>query len=118
MIGWPTALGVIVMILSIPVQLRIMQATGRGEARAARHADGRVKSVNEALQSMGSVKMYSWEARFCELIERHRAAEMGERRHLAKLLSFGEIKASTLFAALAAFSNLRFPLMFYPMALA
>ena len=53
LIGWPTALGVIVMVLSIPVQLRIMQATGRGEARAAQHADGRVKSVNEALQSMG-----------------------------------------------------------------
>ena len=86
--------------------------------------------------------MYSWEDRFCALIERHRADEMGARRHLAKLLSFsrsymmavpllvnvaafvgyavsdGEIKASTLFAALAAFSNLRFPLMFYPMALA
>jgi hypothetical protein len=135
MIGWPTALGVIVMVLSIPVQLRIMQATGRGEGRAAHHADGRVKSVNEALQSMGSVKMYSWEDRFCALIERHRASEMAERRHLAKLLSFarsymmavplivnvvafvgyalsnGDIKASTLFAALAAFSNLRFPLM-------
>merc|ERR1740130_2279563 len=113
--------------------------TGRGEGRAAHHADGRVKSVNEALQSMGSVKMYSWEDRFCALIERHRASEMAERRHLAKLLSFarsymmavplivtvvgyalsnGDIKASTLFAALAAFSNLRFPLMFYPMALA
>tara|TARA_B100000768_G_scaffold176924_1_gene190406 strand:+ start:91 stop:1236 length:1146 start_codon:yes stop_codon:yes gene_type:complete len=135
MIGWPTALGVIVMVLSIPVQLKIMNMTGRGEGRAAHHADGRVKSVNEALQSMGSVKMYSWEDRFCALIERHRASEMAERRHLAKLLSFarsymmavplivnvvafigyalsnGDIKASTLFAALAAFSNLRFPLM-------
>ena len=50
LIGWPTALGVIVMILSIPVQLKIMQATGRGEARAARHADGRVKSVSHRAQ--------------------------------------------------------------------
>ena len=141
-IGWPTFLGLVVMVVSMPVQLRIMKASGRMEAKVSKVADKRVKSVNEALQSMASVKMYAWEAKMSAAIGRHRVAELGLRRQLARLLSFaraymmatpllvsvvafvayalanpGEIRASTLFAALTAFGQLRFPLMFYPMAL-
>ena len=90
---------------------------------------------------MASVKMYAWESRLAMQINGHRAQEIHQRRGLASLLAFsranmmaipslvsaaafvayaltsGSIKASLLFAALGAFGQLRFPLMFYPMAL-
>ena len=141
LIGWPTALGVVVMLLSMPMQIKIMLSTTRINRKIAKFTDNRVKAVNEAMQSMASVKMYAWESRLAMQIDAHRAQEIGQRRRLANLLAFsranmmaipslvssaafvayaltsGSIKASLLFAALGAFGQLRFPLMFYPMAL-
>ena len=132
-IGWPTFIGVVIMVLSLPIQIKIMKATQRIEGRTARATDVRVKTVNEAMQSMASVKMYSWEASLSALINKHRATEIGQRRTLAILLSLaravmisvpvlvavaafvtyalsnGELRASILFAAMAAFNGLRYP---------
>ena len=44
--------------------------------------------VNEALQSMASVKMYAWESRLAMQINGHRAQEIHQRRGLASLLAF------------------------------
>ena len=142
LIGWPTLLGVVVMIFSVPVQIVIMGKQTKRERAVAGHTDKRVKAVNEMMQSMANVKMYAWEQRLGQLIGEHRGNEIRMRRGLAMLLAFsrsymmavpvlvsiaafvayalsnGEIRASILFSALTAFSQLRFPLMFYPMALA
>jgi ATP-binding cassette subfamily C (CFTR/MRP) protein 1 len=142
LLGWTSVLGVAVMIFAIPFQFRIMSKIGKAEGGIAKVTDGRVKSVNEAMQSMANVKMYHWESRLSGVIGEHRATEIGMRRNQQRLFAFsrsymmavptfvaiaafsgyalvneGNVRASVLFAALAAFNQLRFPLMFYPMAL-
>ena len=59
LIGGASAVGLAVMLCMMPVQLRIMKATGVAEGRATTHSDARVRAVNEALQSMASVKMHA-----------------------------------------------------------
>ena len=105
--------------------------------------DERVKTVNEALQGIRCVKMYSWEDSFAAEIAKFRDKELQCLRRIAYLRGFARaymtalptiaavvtfvvysyatnrsVTASTLFASLAAFDQLRFPLLFYPMALA
>ena len=61
LMGWPVALGVIVMVFAVPVQIKIMGRTQKKERQVAGYTDKRVKSVNEMMQSMSNVKMYAWE---------------------------------------------------------
>jgi ABC-type multidrug transport system fused ATPase/permease subunit len=103
-----------------------------------------VKTTNEALQGMQSLKMFSWEENFAASIGKNRNVELGFLKKVAYLRAFSraymsalpglvavtsfivyalaykgaEITAATLFAALVAFDQLRFPLLFYPVSLA
>jgi ATP-binding cassette subfamily C (CFTR/MRP) protein 1 len=109
-----------------------------------KYTDQRVKTTNEALQGIQAVKMYTWEESFEKNIEKSRNEELSLLARVANLRGFSRaymtalpgvvavlsfvvfalatvnpsITASTLFAALVAFDQLRFPLLFYPMALA
>jgi len=110
----------------------------------AKFSDKRVKQTNEALQGIQCVKMYTWEESFNKEISASRAGELMHLKAVAYLRGFSraymtalpglvavvsfatyaiavpdaDISASVLFAALSAFDQLRFPLLFYPMALA
>ncbi len=141
-IGPSALVGLVVMVLSMPLQLIIMKRLFGMNRIMAKHTDARVKVVNEALQGMQCVKMYSWEENFLNLITGHRSKEVSLLKKQMYLRAFsraymgavpvfccvasfvvfavteGEVRASTLFAALAAFGQLRFPLLFYPMAFA
>lgn len=112
--------------------------------KMAKFTDKRVKTTNEALQGIQCVKMYTWEESFQKAIEDCRDGELNHLSTIAYLRAFSRaymsalpglvavlsfvvyavavpdasISPSTLFAALAAFDQLRFPLLFYPMALA
>jgi ABC-type multidrug transport system fused ATPase/permease subunit len=143
LLGWPCVIGLIFMMFATPV-MGIIMSKIFGESRAmVKYTDERVKSVNEALQGILSVKMYTWEESFEKVIAKSRAEEMKSLRHIAYLraasraymtslpnltavITFivyayatsGEITAAILFASIVAFDQLRFPLMFYPMAMA
>ena len=130
------------MIFSMPIQLIIMKRLFGLNRIMVKHTDARVKVSNEAMMGMQCLKMYSWEDQFIKKMEGHRAEEvkllkkaaylrafsrayMGAVPVLVSVASFltyalvnGEIRASILFTALAAFGQLRFPLLFYPMAFA
>ena len=110
----------------------------------SKFTDKRVKQTNEALQGIQCVKMYTWEESFQQEINSSRTGELTHLKIIAYLRAFSRaymsalpglvavvsfvayavavpnanIAASTLFAALSAFDQLRFPLLFYPMALA
>ena len=131
------------MVCAAPVQGQIMKKLFGHTRQMVKHTDARVEATNEALQGMQGVKMYTWEDNVAAKIESFRSEEM---KHLTKqallrgfsraymyampgivaVVSFvsysvfekGEITASRLFAAILAFDQLRFPLMFYPMSLA
>mmetsp|Transcript_6430 Transcript_6430/g.9093 ORF Transcript_6430/g.9093 Transcript_6430/m.9093 type:complete len:1412 (+) Transcript_6430:44-4279(+) len=143
LIGWPCFAGLVVMILAGPLQGVIMGKLFGLNRQLVKHTDDRVKVMNEALQGIRCVKMYSWETSFEKNIGQTRATELNFLKHVAYLRGFSRsyisalpgvvaatsfivysfatdetVKASTLFGALLAFDQLRFPLLFYPMALA
>jgi len=143
LVGWTCIIGLLLIMCSIPMMGKI---TGRmfGLNRSmVKHSDQRVKTVNEALQGMLCVKMYTWENSFAAQIDIYRREELRSLRRISYLRAFfrsvmnalptiaaaatflvyvygsnGGISASTLFASIVAFDMLRIPLMFYPMALA
>ena len=143
LIGWPCLAGLVVMLAAGPVQGVIMGKLFGWNRTMVKYTDGRVKTTNEALQGMQSVKMFAWEDNFAANIGRDRSEELYVLKRIAYLRGFSRaymsalpglvavasfvvltfanttaITASTLFAALAAFDQLRFPLLFYPVALA
>jgi ABC-type multidrug transport system fused ATPase/permease subunit len=144
LIGWPCFAGFVVMLAAGPIQGVIMQRLFALNRQLVVNSDVRVKKTNEALQGIQSVKMFAWEENFAADVNKCRFTELSFLKRVAFLRGFSrayitslpglvavtsfvvyalaysgaEITASTLFAALIAFDQLRFPLMFYPMALA
>jgi len=143
LIGPSCFAGLFIMILAGPVQGVVMKKLFGMNRKMVKHSDARVQSVNEALQGIQGVKMFTWEDNVSEKIEGFRKEELKHLKAAAYLRGFSraymgalpgvvavvslaiyavledsKISASTLFAAIVAFDQLRFPLLFYPMALA
>lgn len=169
LLGWTCLIGLFIIIFSIPVMGKISMKMfgynrsmvkvsfakrhgrfkdlnynhGSSLATHSKHTDDRVKTVNEALQGILCVKMYSWEDPLAKQVDVSRQAELKSLRKIAYLRAFmrafmtalptiaaactflvyvygsaGEISASILFSSLVAFDLIRMPLMMYPMALA
>ena len=144
LIGWPCFVGLAVMIAAIPLQGMVMSRLFGLNRKLVVYTDARVKTTNEALQGIQSVKMFAWEENFEEALGESRMKELNflgkvaylraaNRAYITALpgivavVSFityalaksgADISASTLFAAIVAFDQLRFPLLFYPVSLA
>eukprot|EP00986_Skeletonema_menzelii_P021401 scaffold34405_cov148-Skeletonema_menzelii.AAC.2 len=143
LLGWTCIIGLLLIMSSIPLMGKITGKMFGYNRSMVKYSDQRVKAVNEALQGMLAVKMYTWENSFAKEIDGFRREELQSLRHIAYLRAFfrsvmsalpiiaaactflayvygsnGSISASTLFASIVAFDMLRLPLMFYPMALA
>ena len=143
LIGWSSLIGMAVLLATGPLQGIIMKKLFGINRGMVKHTDQRVKTTNEAIMGMQAVKMYLWEKSFEKSINRSRLEELALLRRMsylrgagrsvitalpaiAAVISFityasvsnGEVSASILFPALAAFDQLRFPLIFYPVALA
>lgn len=144
LIGWPCFAGLVVMMAAVPAQAYIMQKLFGLNRHMVKFTDARVKTTNEALQGIQSVKMFAWEENFAQAVAENRNRELNFLKSVSYMRAFSrayitslpglvavvsfvvyalfyngsDITASTLFAALVAFDQLRFPLLFYPMALA
>lgn len=143
LLGWPCVIGLLLMMFAGPIMGIIMGKLFGINRAMVEYTDERVKTVNEALQGIRCVKMYTWEESFAQEVAKSRNEELECLRRVAILRGFSraymmalptmaavvtflvytfatdsEISASTLFAAIIAFDQLRFPLMFYPMAVA
>jgi ATP-binding cassette, subfamily C (CFTR/MRP), member 1 len=144
LIGWPCFAGLVIMIMAGPVQGIVMKQLFGLNRMMVKHTDARVEATNEALQGIQSVKMQTWEEEIMARITGKRSEELKYMKRAAYLRGFSRaymsavpglvavvsfivyalwreganVSASTLFSALVAFDQLRFPLMFYPMALA
>eukprot|EP00526_Cylindrotheca_closterium_P003615 CAMPEP_0113627398 /NCGR_PEP_ID=MMETSP0017_2-20120614/14187_1 /TAXON_ID=2856 /ORGANISM="Cylindrotheca closterium" /LENGTH=1399 /DNA_ID=CAMNT_0000537647 /DNA_START=103 /DNA_END=4302 /DNA_ORIENTATION=+ /assembly_acc=CAM_ASM_000147 len=143
LIGPSCFAGLLVMILAGPIQGVVMKKLFGMNRLMVRHTDARVESINEALQGIQGVKMYTWEENVRKRIEGYRNEELKHLKSAAYLQGFSraymgalpgvvavvsflvysltedaDISASRLFASIVAFDQLRFPLMFYPMSLA
>ena len=143
LLGWTCIIGLLLIMSSIPMMGKITRKMFGYNRSMVKFSDQRVKAVNEALQGILCVKMYTWESSVAKQIEGFRREELQSLRRIAYLRAFfrsvmsalpivaaactflayvyasnGSISASTLFASIVAFDMLRLPLMFYPMALA
>ncbi|CAK9004941.1 Multidrug resistance-associated protein 1 (ATP-binding cassette sub-family C member 1) (Glutathione-S-conjugate-translocating ATPase ABCC1) (Leukotriene C(4) transporter) (LTC4 transporter) [Durusdinium trenchii] len=141
-IGWAAFVGLAVMLVAIPVQGLVFAKVLALNKKMVGITDDRVKLTNEVLQGMMGIKMAAWENKYSEVISGYRAKEIKLLRSTMFLTAFssaymmampaitavvalsvyavnvdGNIDAATLFTALSAFGQLRFPLMFYPNAL-
>jgi len=143
LLGWTCIIGMLLIMSSIPMMGKITGKMFGYNRSMVKYSDQRIKAVNEALQGMLAVKMYTWEDSFAKEIDGFRREELQSLKRIAYLRAFfrsvmsalpiiaaactflayvygsnGSISASTLFASIVAFDMLRMPLMFYPMALA
>ncbi len=139
----PSALvGLLVMMISMPLQGKIMKKLFMLTRKMVKVTDSRVKMTNEAFQGVQCVKFYAWEEPLIRFIQTFRQQEIDELKSIAYVRAFSRaymsavpavaaaaaftvyaltgrpIKASILFTVLQGFGQLRFPLMFYPMTLA
>ena len=87
-LGWASFVGLAFMMLSMPLQLVIMKRLQVLNRIMVKHTDDRVKTVNEALQGMLCVKMYSWEQSFVTAVEKFRGEELVLLRRTAYLTAF------------------------------
>lgn len=138
-IGPSTFVGLAVMLLAMPLQAHIMKRLMKLNRTMLEHTDSRVKITNECLQGIRCLKMYSWEDSFIQVISAARQEEVTNLKTIAYLRAFsraymsavpvltavaslivyaytgGAISPGILFPAITVFSQLRFPLLFYPM---
>ncbi len=143
LLGWTCLVGLALIILAVPVMGKITGKMFGLNRSMVKYTDERVKTVNEAMQGILCVKMYSWEDPLSKQIDKYRQQELSSLKQIAYLRAFSRaymsalpiiaaattffvyvyatdrsVSASILFSSLLAFDMLRMPLMFYPMALA
>lgn len=142
LIGWPCFAGLVVMVITTPIQGFVVKKLFGLNRSMVQYTDERVRTTNEALQGIQSVKMFAWEPNFGKMVNKSRHEELSILRRVAYLrgfsrafisalpglvaatsfvvyaLAFTNISPSILFSALVAFDQLRFPLLFYPLAFA
>lgn len=143
LLGWTCLVGLLIIVFAIPIMGKITGKMYGLNRSMVKYTDDRVKTVNEGLQGMLCLKMYTWEESFAEQVDQFRKGELKSLRKMANLRAFlraymsslpqiaaavtfltyvyayeGTISASILFSSIVAFDLIRMPLMFYPMALA
>ncbi|KAL7515417.1 hypothetical protein ACHAXN_013106 [Cyclotella atomus] len=143
LLGWTCLVGLLIIVFAIPIMGKITGKMYGLNRSMVKYTDDRVKTVNEGLQGMLCLKMYTWEESFAEQVEEYRKGELASLRKVANLRAFlraymsslpqiaaaatfltyvyayeGTISAAILFSSIVAFDLIRMPLMFYPMALA
>lgn len=143
LLSWTCLVGLLIIVFAIPIMGKITGKMYGLNRSMVKHTDDRVKTVNEGLQGMLCLKMYTWEESFAEQVAGYRKGELASLRTMANLRAFlraymsslpqiaaaatfltyvyayeGTISASILFSSIVAFDMIRMPLMFYPMALA
>jgi hypothetical protein len=88
LIGWPCFAGLVVMVAAGPLQGVIMKRLFGLNHQLAKFTDTRVKTTNEAIQGIQSVKMFCWEDSFEKEIDRSRDNELSLLKKVAYLRGF------------------------------
>ncbi|OAE35389.1 hypothetical protein AXG93_2587s1040 [Marchantia polymorpha subsp. ruderalis] len=137
--GWSAMVGIGLLLLTIPMQGKVVQNMMLIQKVILKNTGRRVKVVNEVLQGIRVVKAYAWEEPFNATINGVRALELKSMRRrvflralqtclmlatpvLIMVVSFSiyagvqkkDMTAATVFTCLSLFNSLRQPLMMYP----
>ena len=139
-LGWPTFIGILILILMAPLQKKVMGSLKTDIEAASKCSDERIKLITEIIQGVQVVKLQAWENIFADKVEATRATELRHRRSIAflqgantaltqcapiistiatfivyGLVSPTPLTAAKAFTALSLFNILRMPLMVLPM---
>ncbi|KAL1513309.1 hypothetical protein ABEB36_002731 [Hypothenemus hampei] len=74
--GWTGMVGLLLLLCSIPLQGWMGKKTSEYRLKTALKTDERIRIMNEIINGMQVIKMYTWERPFTKLVEAIRKAEM------------------------------------------
>ncbi|CAG8701408.1 5708_t:CDS:10, partial [Dentiscutata erythropus] len=139
----PSALaGFSFLVITGPLQGRVMSALASTRSKAAKVTDERIKLTQEILQGIRVIKYYAWEDSFLKTLNKLRNKELGYTKVIliiraivtgvasvmpvfASILSFvvfvlagGTLTSELVFSSLALFNIIRLPLKLLPMVIA
>ncbi len=142
LLGPSAWVGVAIMTCLVPLNAMVFQQLAKYRMEILGRTDQRVRVVNEILLGIRAIKFYSWENAFKDRVDDLHENELRVLRNTISLRSFvmalvntvpamviglslvtysylgNTLHPSTVFAAIALFSALRFPLYFLPVTLA
>lgn len=103
-IGISGLVGMTFILCFIPIQSWIGKKSAQFRLNTTKRTDIRVRFMNEIIQGMQIIKMYTWENSFAKMIEHIRNKEMqavkGTSYILALLLSFWAVSRVSIFLSL------------------
>ncbi|XP_053685732.1 ATP-binding cassette sub-family C member 4 [Sabethes cyaneus] len=106
-IGYSGLLGMAFLLSFIPLQAWIGKKTATYRMRAAKRTDLRVRFMNEIIQGIQVIKMYTWESSFAKMINQIRRKEINAIRGgayiRATLTSFFVISRVSIFLSLLSY---------------
>ncbi len=138
MLGAAGFVGLIIMVLMMPVNMRIMQGQFKYQKRITERRDERVELLTELLQGMKLIKLLGWEQQMADKLDEKREEELKAIRTKVFLeagstimwvglpvfvnvatftvyvLLGNELTATKAFTSLALFEVLQFPLTAFP----
>ncbi|XP_062563883.1 ATP-binding cassette sub-family C member 4-like [Armigeres subalbatus] len=101
-------LGMAFLLSFIPLQAWIGKKTATYRMRAAKRTDLRVRFMNEIIQGIQVIKMYTWENSFAKMVEKVRRKEVNAIRGgafvRATLISFFVVSRVSIFLSLLAYT--------------
>ncbi|XP_058461288.1 probable multidrug resistance-associated protein lethal(2)03659 [Malaya genurostris] len=107
-IGYSGILGMAFLLSFIPLQAWIGKKTATYRMKAAKRTDSRVRFMNEIIQGIQVIKMYTWESSFAKMVKQVRRKEINAIRGgtyiRATLTSFFVISRVSIFLSLLSYT--------------
>ncbi|XP_049301233.1 uncharacterized protein LOC125774907 [Anopheles funestus] len=107
-IGFSGLLGMAFLMSFIPLQAWVGKKTATYRMKAAKRTDMRVRFMNEIIQGIQVIKMYTWESSFAKMIETIRRKEIqairGGAYVRATLISFFTVSRVSIFISLLSYT--------------
>ncbi|XP_035901949.1 multidrug resistance-associated protein 4 [Anopheles stephensi] len=107
-IGFSGLLGMAFLMSFIPLQAWVGKKTATYRMKAAKRTDLRVRFMNEIIQGIQVIKMYTWESSFAKMIETIRRKEIqairGGAYVRATLISFFTVSRVSIFISLLSYT--------------
>ncbi|XP_058060768.1 uncharacterized protein LOC131211356 [Anopheles bellator] len=107
-IGYSGLLGVAFLLSFIPLQAWVGKRTATYRMKSAKRTDIRVRLMNEIIQGIQVIKMYTWESSFAKMIEGVRRKEIhairGSAYVRATLMSFFTVSRISIFISLLSYT--------------
>ena len=90
--GWPGLLGMLLLILSIPIPVRLAKLMGSAQRKIKLAQDSRISLITEYLGSIKAIKYFAWED---AVVDRVQGARASEQKQLWRLSIFGTLIGET-----------------------